>query len=67
MPSRKTQVTHINKCNDKIVITHSTHSTSTGPMNHSKAKTTPSIESKRAYAFAKTRGDTRQLLAIDHL
>lgn len=58
MPSRKTQVTHINRGNDKIVITHSTHSTSMGPMNHNKAKTTPSITSKRAYAFAKTRGDT---------
>lgn len=46
MPSRKTQVTHINKGNDKIAITHSTHSTSTGPMNHSKVKTTPSIASK---------------------
>lgn len=67
MPSRKTQVTHINKGNDKIAITHLTHSTSTGPMNHSKVKTTPSIASKRAYAFAKTREDTRQLLAIDHL
>lgn len=58
MPSRKTQVTHINRGNDKIVITHSMHSTSTSPMNHSKAKTTLSIASKRAYAFAKTKGDT---------
>ena len=35
---KRTQVVHVNKGNDKIVIGQSAHNTATGPMNRSKAK-----------------------------
>ncbi|KAJ9678800.1 hypothetical protein PVL29_020866 [Vitis rotundifolia] len=47
MAPKRTQVVHVNKGNDKIVITQSTHDTATGPMTRSKAKSTSSISTKQ--------------------
>ena len=47
MAPKKTQVVHVNKGNNKIVITQSTHDTATGPMTRSKAKSTSSVSTKQ--------------------
>ncbi|KAJ9698757.1 hypothetical protein PVL29_007694 [Vitis rotundifolia] len=47
MTPKRTQVVHINKGNDKIVIAQSTHDTATGPMTRSKAKSTSSLSTKQ--------------------
>ncbi|KAJ9705246.1 hypothetical protein PVL29_003351 [Vitis rotundifolia] len=46
MAPKRTQVVHVNKGNDKIIITQSTHDAATGPMTHSKAKSTSSLSTK---------------------
>ena len=45
---KKTQVVHVNKGNDKIVIAQSTHDIATSPMNYSKAKSTFSLSTKQS-------------------
>ena len=47
MTPKRTQVVHVNKGNDKIVIAQSTHDAATGPMTHSKAKSTSSLSTKQ--------------------
>ena len=47
MTFKRTQVVHVNKGNDKIVIAQSTHDATTGPMTRSKAKSTSSLSTKR--------------------
>ena len=47
MTPKRTQVVHVNKGNDKIVIAQSTHDTTTGPMTRSKAKSTSSFSTKQ--------------------
>ena len=47
MASKKIQVVHVNKDNDKIVITQSTHNTTMGPMTRSKAKSISSPSTKQ--------------------
>ena len=43
---------HVNKANDKIIIAQSTHDIATGPMTHSKAKSTFSLSIKQTSEFA---------------
>ena len=70
MAPKKTQVVHVNKGNDKIVITQSTHDTATGPMTHSKAKSTSSISTKQTSEFAcllkqvRTRDEHQPLITL---
>ena len=47
IPPKRTQVVQVNKGNDKIVITQSTHDAATGPMTRSKAKSTSSLSTKQ--------------------
>nr|CAN78422.1 hypothetical protein VITISV_037779 [Vitis vinifera] len=47
MAPKRTQVVHVNKCNDKIITAQSTHDTATSPMTRSKAKSTSSISTKQ--------------------
>ena len=47
MESKRTQVVHVNKGSDTIVIVQSTHNTATGPMTHSKTKSTSSLSTKQ--------------------
>ena len=47
MTPKRTQVVHVNKGNDKIVIAQSTHDAATGPMTCSKAKSTSSLLTKQ--------------------
>ena len=47
MTLKRTQVVHVNKVSDKIVIAQSTHDTATGPIPRSKAKSTSSISTKQ--------------------
>ena len=47
MASKKTQVVHVNKGSDKIIITQSTHNTATSPMTCSKVKSTSSLSTKQ--------------------
>ena len=47
MTPKITQVVHVNKDNDKIVIAQSTHDAATGPMTHRKAKSTSSLSTKQ--------------------
>ena len=47
MVPKRTQVVHVNKGNDKIVIAQSTHNTATGPMTRNKAKSTSSLSTKQ--------------------
>ena len=47
MTPKRTQVVHVNKGNDKIIITQSTHNTATGLMTCSKAKSTSSLSTKQ--------------------
>ena len=44
---KRTQVVHVNKGDDNIVIAQSTHDATTGPMTHSKAKSTSSLSTKQ--------------------
>ena len=44
---KRTQVVHVNKGNDKIVIAQSTHDATMGPMTRSKAKLTSSLSIKQ--------------------
>ena len=48
MTSKMSQVAHVNKRDDKIVITQVTHSTYTGLMTHRKAKLTTILSVKLA-------------------
>ena len=52
MAPKITQVVHVNKGNDKIVIAQSTHDTAMGPMTRSKAKLTSSLSTKQTREFA---------------
>ena len=52
MTPKRTQVVHVNKGNDKIVIAQSTHDAATGPMTRSKAKSTFSLSTKQTSEFA---------------
>ena len=47
MTPKRTQVVHVNKGNDKIIIAQSTHDAAMGPMTHSKAKSTSSLSIKQ--------------------
>ena len=47
MTPKRTQVMHVNKGNDKIVIAQSTHDAATGLMTRSKAKSTSSLSTKQ--------------------
>ena len=47
MVPKRTQVVHVNKGNDNIVIAQSTHNTATGPMTRNKAKSTSSLSTKQ--------------------
>ena len=47
MTPKRTQVVHVNKGNDKIVIVQSTHDSVTGPMTRRKAKTVSSLSTKQ--------------------
>ena len=47
MAPKRTQVVHVNKGNDKIVIAQSTHDAITGPMTRRKAKTISSLSTKQ--------------------
>ena len=47
MAPKRTQVVHVNKGNDKIVIAQSTHDTATSPMTCSNAKSTSSLSTKQ--------------------
>ena len=47
MAPKRTQVVHVNKGNDNIIIAQLTHDTSTGPMTRSKAKSTSSLSTKQ--------------------
>ena len=47
MAPKRTQVMHVNKGNDKIIIAQSTHNTAIVPMTRSKAKATSSISTKQ--------------------
>ena len=46
MTFKKIQVTHVDKGDDKIVITKPTRSTSTGPITRTKAKSTIALSTK---------------------
>ena len=46
MASKRTQVVHVNKGSDKIVIVQSTLNIATGPMTRSKTKSTSSLSTK---------------------
>ena len=46
--SKKIKVVHVDKGNDKIVITPSAHNISIGPMTHSKVKSTSALLGKQA-------------------
>ena len=48
MEPKRTQVVHVNKDNDKIVIAQSIHDATTGLMTRSKAKSTSSLSTKQA-------------------
>nr|CAN63871.1 hypothetical protein VITISV_036033 [Vitis vinifera] len=52
MTPKRTQVVHVNKGNDKIVIAQSTHDAATSPMTRSKAKSTSSLSTKQTSEFA---------------
>ena len=52
MTPKRTQVVHVNKGNDKIIIAQSTHDAAMGPMTHSKAKSTSSLSTKQISEFA---------------
>ena len=45
------QVVHVNKGNDNIVIVQSTHNTASRPMTCSKAKSTFSLSTKQTSEF----------------
>ena len=47
MAPKRTQVVHVNKGNDNIIIAQLTHDTSTGPMTRSKAKSISSLSTKQ--------------------
>ena len=47
MAPKRTQVVHVNKDNDNIIIMQSTHDIATGPMTCSKAKSTFSLSTKQ--------------------
>ena len=70
MAPKRTQVVHVNKGNDKIVIAQSTHDTTTGLMTRSKAKSTSSIstkqtsESARLLKQVKTRDEHQPLITL---
>lgn len=59
MTFKNTQVAHVNKGDDKIVITQATNSTSKSPMTSSKEKSTYvfSKDSKRAHLFVENNND----------
>ncbi|KAJ9690994.1 hypothetical protein PVL29_013252 [Vitis rotundifolia] len=70
MAPKRTQVVHVNKGNDKIVIAQSTHDTATGPMTSSKAKSTSSISTKQISEFVcllkqvRTRDEHQPLITL---
>ena len=70
MTPKRTQVVHVNKGNDKIVIAQSTHDAATGLMTRSKAKSTSSIstkqtsESARLLKQVKTRDEHQPLITL---
>ena len=70
MTLKRTQVVHVNKGNDKIVIAQSTHDTTTSPMTRSKAKSTSSISTKQIIEFAcllkqvRTRDEHQPLITL---
>ena len=70
MAPKRTQVVHVNKGNNKIVITQSTHDTATSPMTHSKAKSTSSILTKQTSESAcllnpvRTRDEHQPLITL---
>ncbi|KAJ9693467.1 hypothetical protein PVL29_012302 [Vitis rotundifolia] len=70
MAPKRTQVVHVNKCNDDLVITQSTHNAATGPMTRNKAKSTSSISTKQTSEFAcllkqvRTRDEHQPLITL---
>ena len=52
MTPKRNQVVHVNKGDDKIVITQSTHDVATGPMTRSKAKSISSLSTKQTSEFS---------------
>ena len=70
MTPKRTQVVHVNKGNDMIVIVQSTHDTATVPITHSKAKSTSSISTKQISEFAcllkqvRTRDEHQPLITL---
>ena len=73
MAPKRTQVVHVNKGNDKIVIAQSTHDTAMGPMTRSKAKSTSSISTKQTSESAcllkqvRTRDEHQPLITLVYL
>ena len=70
MTLKRTQVVHVNKDNDKIVIAQSTHDTAMSPMTRSKAKSTSLISTKQTSEFAcllkqvRTRDEHQPLITL---
>ena len=70
MTPKRTQVVHVNKGNDKIVIAQSTHDAAIGPMTRSKAKSTSSISTKQTSESAcllkqvRTRDEHQPLITL---
>ena len=61
---------HVNKGDDNIVIAQSTHDATTGPMTHSKAKSTSSLSTKQISEYAyvlklvRTRDEHQPLITL---
>ena len=70
MTPKRTQVVHVNKDNDKIIITQLTHDAATGPMTRSKAKSTSSLSTKQTSESAcliklvRTRDEHQPLITL---